>query len=170
VKLDGIDIDSTLKEMEAILADENDLSPALRSMIGVLILLVKLLSHRMGLNSRNSSKPPSSDSNRPKSTRKRADKKPGGQKGHPGSTLRQIEEPDEVERICIDRRSLPKGRYKDIGVERRQVFDIEICRHVIEYQAQILLDAHGKTFVAPFPARVTKAVQYGNTLKAHAAN
>lgn len=168
MKLNGIDIDSSLKEMETILACENDLSPALRSMIGVLILLVKLLSHRMGLNSHNSSKPPSSDPNRFKSTRKRSGKKPGGQKGHPGTTLTQIEEPDEVELICIDRRSLPKGRYEDIGVERRQVFDIEICRHVIEYQAQILVDEHGKTIVAPFPAGVNKAVQYGNTLKAHA--
>jgi len=168
VKLDGIDIDSTLKEMQSVLNNENDLSPALRSMIGVLIVLVKLLSHRMGLNSSNSSKPPSSDPNRLKSTRKRTGKKPGGQKGHPGSTLTQIEAPDEVELIRIDRRSLPKGRYKDIGVEKRQVFDIEIVRHVIEYQAQILEDAQGKRFVAPFPTGVSKAVQYGNTLKAHA--
>jgi len=168
VKLDGIDIDSTLKEMGSVLSNENDLSPALRSLIGVLILLVKLLSHRMGLNSRNSSKPPSSDINRPKNTRKKSNKKPGGQKGHPGSTLRQIETPDEVELICIDRRTLPKGRYRDMGVEKRQVFDIEIVRHVIEYQAQILEDTQGKRFVAPFPAGVNKAVQYGNTLKAHA--
>ena len=168
MKLDGIDIDSTLKEMGSVLSNENDLSPALRSMIGVLILLVKLLSHRMGLNSRNSSKPPSSDINRPKNTRKKSNKKPGGQKGHPGSTLRQIETPDEVELICIDRRTLPKGRYRDMGVEKRQVFDIEIVRHVIEYQAQILEDTQGKRFVAPFPAGVNKAVQYGNTLKAHA--
>lgn len=168
MKLDGIDIDSTLKEMGSVLSNENDLSPALRSLIGVLILLVKLLSHRMGLNSRNSSKPPSSDINRPKNTRKKSNKKPGGQKGHPGSTLRQIETPDEVELICIDRRTLPKGRYRDMGVEKRQVFDIEIVRHVIEYQAQILEDTQGKRFVAPFPAGVNKAVQYGNTLKAHA--
>ena len=168
VKLDGIDIDSSLKEMETILAGENGLSPALRSMIGVLILLVKLLSQRMGLNSHNSSRPPSSDPNRLKSTRKRSGKKPGGQKGHPGATLTQIEEPDEVELICIDRSSLPKGRYQDMGVEKRQVFDIEIGRHVIEYQAQILADETGKIFVAPFPAGVSKAAQYGNTLKAHA--
>jgi transposase len=168
VNLDGIDIDSTLKEMESVLSNENDLSPALRSMIGVLILLVKLLSHRMGLNSSNSSKPPSSDPNRFKSTRKRTGKNPGGQKGHPGTTLRQIEEPDEVEHIQIDRRSLPKGRYQDRGVEKRQVFDIDMCRHVIEYQAQILVDEQGKRFVAPFPAGVNKAAQYGNTLKAHA--
>lgn len=154
--------------MESVLNSEHDLSPALRSMIGVLIVLVKLLSHRMGLNSSNSSKPPSSDPNRLKSTRKRSGKNPGGQQGHPGTTLRQIEEPDEVELICIDRRSLPKGRYQDRGVEKRQVFDIEICRHVIEYQAQILVDEQGKRFIAPFPAGVNKAVQYGNTLKAHA--
>lgn len=168
VKLDGIDIDSTLKEMESILSEEKDLSPALRSMIGVLILLVKLLSHRMGLDSRNSSKPPSSDPNRLKTSRKQSGKKPGGQKGHSGTTLTQIETPDGIEIIRIDRRSLPTGRYQDMGFEKRQVFDIEICRHVIEYQAQILADENGKRFVAPFPAGVSKAVQYGNTLKAHA--
>lgn len=168
MKLEGIDVDSTLKEMESILAHEKELSPSLRSMIGILILLVKLLTHRMDLNSRNSSKPPSSDLSRPKTTRKKSGKKPGGQKGHPGTTLKQIETPDEIEIIRVDRSTLPKGVYKDIGIEKRQVFDIEISRNVIEYQAQILADEKGKSFVASFPAGVNKAVQYGNTLKAHA--
>jgi len=169
VKLDGIDIDGTLKELESTLASEKDLSPALRSMIGVLILMVKLLTNRMGLNSTNSSKPPSSDPNRIKNSKKKSGRKAGGQKGHIGKTLRQIEEPDEVEIISIDRRSLPKGhQYKDIGFEKRQVFDIYVSRNVIEYQAQILQDETGKRFVAPFPKDVSKAVQYGNALKSHA--
>jgi transposase len=169
VKLDGIDIDITLKALESTLALEKDLSPALKSMISVLILVVKLLTNRVGLNSTNSSKPPSSDPNRIKSTRKKSDKKPGGQNGHQGSTLKQVDEPDEVKLISIDRRSLPKGHsYQDAGYEKRQVFDIDISRLVIEYRAQVLMDENGKRFVASFPKDVTKATQYGNSLKAHA--
>ncbi len=168
MKLDGIDIDGTLKELESTLASEKDCSPALKSMIGILILIVKLLTNRMGLNSSNSSKPPSSGPNRLKTNKKKSGKKPGGQKGHSGTTLKQINGPDEVEIIQIDRRSIPRGYYKELAPEIRQVFDIDISRNVIEYQAQVLQDENGKRFVAPFPKDVTKAVQYGKTLKAHA--
>jgi len=99
VKLDGIDIDGILKELGSTLASEKDLSPALKSMIGILILIVKLLINRMGLNSSNSSKPPSSDPNRLKTSKKKSGKKLGGQKGHSGTTLKQIDKPDEVEII-----------------------------------------------------------------------
>lgn len=169
MKLENIDIDETLKEVGSLLSKEKTLSPALVSMIKVLIMLVKLLTHRMGLNSRNSSKPPSTDPNRLKPTRKKSGKKPGGQEGHVGTTLKQIEEPDDVEVIEIDRRTLPKGHtYKEAGFEKRQVFDIYVSRIVTEYQAQILQDEYGHCFVAPFPEGITKAVQYGNTLKSHA--
>jgi len=169
VKLENIDIDATLKEAESLLVSDKALSPALVSMIKVLIVLVKLLADRIGLNSSNSSKPPSSDPNRLKPTRKKSGKKPGGQKGHVGTTLKQIEEPDECEVIEVDRRTLPKGHaYKEVGFEKRQVFDIYVSRIVTEYQAQILEDENGRAFVATFPEGVTKAVQYGNSLKAHA--
>lgn len=168
MKLSGIDIDSTLKELELNLALEKDLSPTLRSLIGILILVVKLLTNRVGLNSQNSSKPPASDPNRLKSSRKKTGNKPGGQLGHVGTTLKQIEDPDEIAVIEIDRRALPRGRYKEVGFEKRQVFDIYVARNVIEYQAQVLEDEVGARFVAQFPKGVDKAVQYGNSLKAHA--
>ncbi len=172
MKLDGIDIDTTLKALESTLALEEELSPTLRSMINVLLLVVKLLTNRVGLNSSNSSnssKPPSSDPNRIKNTRKKSDKKAGGQNGHQGTTLKQTEEPDDVKFIPIDRRSLPRGHhYQEAGCEKRQVFDIDISQFVTEYRAQVLMDESGKRFVASFPKEVTKATQYGNNLKAHA--
>ncbi|MDT8442575.1 MAG: IS66 family transposase, partial [Desulfuromonadales bacterium] len=168
MKPNNIDIDKILKEAEGLLKQEKDLSPALKSMFGVLIMVVKLLANSLGLNSRNSSKPPSSDPNREKESRKKSDRKPGGQKGRTGTTLRQIEEPDKVQVINVDRRTLPKGRYQVVGFEKRQVFDIDISRLVTEYQAEVLESAEGKRFVASFPEGVTKAVQYGNNLKAHA--
>jgi transposase len=39
---------------------------------------------------------------------------------------------------------------------------------VTEYQAQQLINKQGKYFVVPFPKKVSKAVQYGNGIKAHA--
>jgi transposase len=48
------------------------------------------------------------------------------------------------------------------------VIDITLNRRVINYQAQVLIDASGKRFVAPFPKEVTKAAQYEKALKAHA--
>src|SRR5450755_3745537 len=57
------------------------------------------LERKLGLNSDNSGKPPSSDGltkkpARTSSLRERSGKKPGGQKGHPGKTLCRTEHPD----------------------------------------------------------------------------
>ena len=58
------------------------------------------LERRLGLNSSNSGKPPSSDGlkkpPRTQSLREPSSKKSGGQKGHRGETLRQIENPDVI--------------------------------------------------------------------------
>jgi transposase len=136
-------------------------------MVELLVLLITLLVSRLNLNSSNSSKPPSSDPNRKKVRKAKGDKKAGGQKGRVGVTLQKVDEPDRIEVIKLDRRKLPPGKYKEAGYESRQVFDIDISRIVTEYQAEILEDSKGNQFVASFPKGVTKAVQYGTSLKAH---
>lgn len=167
MKIDNVDVDSAVTHARQLLAAERDISPALKSALEMILLLVTVLLNRVTLNSKNSSKPPASDPNRKKGSRKKSDKPSGGQKSHVGTTLQKIEDPDEIEVISIDRRTLPKGQYTEDGFETRQVFDIDISRVVIEYQAQRLINENGQCFIAPFPDNVTKAVQYGNGIKAH---
>jgi transposase len=167
LKIDSIDVDSAINHVKQLLETERDLSPALKSALEMILLLVTVLLNRVTLNSKNSSKPPASDPNRKKGNRKKSDKPSGGQKSHVGTTLQKTDDPDEIEIITIDRRTLPKGEYTEDGFETRQVFDIDISRVVTEYQAQRLVNEKGQCFIASFPDEVTKAVQYGNGIKAH---
>ena len=77
-------------------------------------------------------------------------------------SLEKVDNPDEIESIEIDRKTLPEGNYKIIGYESRQVFDIEVSVLVKEYRAEILEDEHGNQYVAEFPEGITKATQYGD--------
>ena len=89
-------------------------------------MIITLLAHRLNLNSTNSSKPPSSDPNRKKQAKRKTGQKPGGQNGHVGTTLKKVDDPDEIEVIKVDRSGLPAGKYRQVGFESRQVFDITL--------------------------------------------
>jgi transposase len=167
MKIENIDIEATIEKARRLVNEDKNLSAATQSMFEIMILIITLLANRLNLNSTNSSKPPSSDPNREKKRKSKTSKKPGGQKGHVGTTLKKVDDPDKIKEIKVDRKKLPAGRYRQVGFESRQVFDIDISRVVTEYRAQILEDANGKQFVASFPEGVKKAVQYGTGLKAH---
>lgn len=167
--LNNIDVEAAVANVRHLLAQETGLSPALRSALEVLLLVVHLLLGRLNLNSRNSSQPPSKDRFPVRGPKPPAEgRKPGGQPGRIGTTLSPVADPDVIEFLAVDRSTLPPGTYEDIGYESRQVFDIDIQRVVTEYRAQVLKDADGRRIVAPFPASVSKAVQYGNGVKAQA--
>src|SRR5258708_3172180 len=85
---------------EAIQAIERwqEQAKTLEGQIDVLQERVKILERQQTKDSHNSNLPPSSDRfvRPPKSLKQKSGKKPGGQKGHHGHHLRQVEAPDEV--------------------------------------------------------------------------
>lgn len=167
--INNIDISAQLKHAETLLRDDKTASPQWRALVELLVVIIQLLVAKLGLNSTNSSTPPSRDPYRQRGSKRKPNgkrRKPGGQKGHNGSTLTKVENPDDIIPLKIDRRTIPPGRYTVEGYDARQVIDIEITRHVTEYRAEILVDAQGRRFVAPFPPDVTRPVQYGNSIKA----
>ena len=96
------------------------------------------LERRLGLNSSNSGKPPSSDGlkkpPRVSSLREPSGKKTGGQKGHPGETLRRVETPDATIdhypaacAVCGE----PLSAAMATGHVARQVFDLPEPRPLI---------------------------------------
>lgn len=133
------------------------------------------VSHLEGIiakDSHNSSKPPSSNGFKrpPKSLRGKSGKKAGGQKGHPGATMRQVENPDfTVIHRCkgscscgcdLDRASV-------IETFKKQVFDLpEIQVQVTEHQVQTIRCRCGNVYTAEFPQGINAPVQYGSGLKA----
>jgi transposase len=99
------------------------------------------LEQRASLNSTNSSKPPSSDGLRkpnPKSLRETGLHPNGGQLGHPGNTLRQIEHVDVVVEHKSAQQQCPvcSGELmRHEVIERRQVIDLPPMKaHVTEHR------------------------------------
>jgi transposase len=132
------------------------------------------LRRQLGQNSRNSSKPPSSDSPfakpAPRSLRRRSGRKPGGQPGHPGSTLALVANPEERLRhepgpctgCGADLRDAP-----EVGVERRQVFDLPpMTVRVTEHQLIARRCACGTTTCGTAPEGVSAPAQYGPRITA----
>lgn len=172
VTVSNIDIDDVLNSASELIKGEK-VAPEVRVVLRLMVTLIQVLVQRLMLNSSNSSKPPSTDG--PKRSRsrvagkkkKKSDKSPGGQNGHEGSTLEKVENPDEIIDLVIDRRTLPKDAdLKPAGFESRQVIDIELNCIVREYRAEVLVDKNGTRYVATFPSEISKAVQYGSSVKA----
>jgi len=145
------------------------------ALIAALLERVEELERRLGLNSSNSGKPPSSDGfkkpSRVTNQRKKTGRKSGGQAGHEGTTLRQVPTPDQVVDHCP---LVCAGCGGALSVEqtskyqKRQVFDIATpVVQVTEHRAHSCeCPACGTETQARFPDGVTAAAQYGATVEA----
>jgi transposase/uncharacterized coiled-coil protein SlyX len=132
---------------------------------------VAQLENQLATKSHNSSKPPSSDGfgKKTKSRREKSGKKPGGQPGHPGQTLRMVPHPHHTVRHGPARCACCGEPLADVPathVEARQVFDVvlsplEVTEHQVETKP---CPRCGCASRGVFPAGVTQPVQYGPQL------
>jgi len=126
---------------------------------------VEELENRLNKNSSNSDKPPSSDGlKKTKSLRKQTGRKPGGQPGHQGSTLKRTSNPDHIVTINIDHADCcTNPSLHIIDHECRQVFELPKPKlEVTEYRSEVGLCSNcSKVTRAKFPDRVSAPVQYG---------
>lgn len=134
---------------------------------------LRKLNKQRNKNSKNSSKPPSTDKvkKKTKSLREKSDKKPGGQEGHKGQTLKLSENPDQVE-ICEAKKCFKCGAslidIENKRYELRQKIDIlESELNTIEYKAEVKICPEcGYENKGAFPEGINKTVQYGEKIKA----
>ena len=137
---------------------------------------IKQLEGQVAKDSHNSSKPPSSDGfkepiRKTKSLRGKSGKKSGGQPGHLGKTLLQVEEPDQI--ILLTPKQC-QHCHQDLltaslaRTERVQMFDVpSLNLQVTEYQVQVLACPCCQTETrADLPEGLTTAsAQYGPNIK-----
>lgn len=125
-------------------------------------------------DSHNSSRPPSTDppwAKRTKSLRRPSGRRPGGQAGHLGETLRLIERPD---RIVEHRPKECRGCHTPLAAahvvrhRRQQVVEVVPARlKVTEHRLAVLrCPACGRTTQGEFVGSVRSGVQYGSSVKA----
>ena len=132
------------------------------------------LRRRLGLDSTNSHKPPSSDGYSKKTVApglpKEKGRRNGGQEGHSGRTLQSVASPDRIEVhrpgqcLCCGRIFTPDEPYAVI--QSRQVFDLpqpklEVTEHQIGQ-----ITCCGVAQCGGYPAGVNATVQYGSGVRA----
>lgn len=175
--------------MKYLIPSETEIRAAYRAGEGAILALVmgqsklivtlaervQALEDQVAKNSQNSGKPPSSDGlkkpARKKSLRQASGKKPGGQVGHEGRTLKAVSEPEHIEPHPVLVCEGCQSSLEEVPVEayeKRQVFDLPALRiEVTEHQAEIrTCPACGCRNKAAFPVGVTQPVQYGPEVEA----
>ena len=134
---------------------------------------VRRLRDAAAQNSRNSSRPPSTDppeQPQPESLRKKSGRKPGGQPGHPGRTLEFSDTPKHIQihplLECACGEDLSHEPALDF--QRRQVFDLPSLElECTEHRAEIKeCPCCHRLGVAAFPAQLKAPVQYGKNFRA----
>lgn len=112
-------------------------------------------------NSRNSSTPPSKENmkaeaiRRTKTLRKPTGKKPGGQQGHEGSTLKMTQAPDETEDVSAN-------YCTKCGAP------LEECERILDYVTQVVSIPDLKPVVKELRHYITVCKQCGERIQSHA--
>jgi transposase len=112
-------------------------------------------------NSNNSSTPPSKENikdeaiRRTKTLRKPTGRKPGGQKGHEGSTLKMTQTPDETEEVSANYCTKCGASLED-------------CERILDYVTQVVSIPDLKPIVKEIRHYITVCKQCGECIQSHA--
>lgn len=164
------------EELAALVAVQARVIDELRAEVAELRTGNAELKRRLGMDSTNSSRPPSSDGLEKKATRSQRarskDRKPGGQRGRAGRCLEPVAEPDCVERIepaaCAGCNSPLSGAAEE-GFRAVQVFDIPLVeREVTEVRLVRRRCRCGAVTCADAPPGISGPTCYGPNLRAFA--
>lgn len=134
-------------------------------------LKARLAKYETPKNSNNSSIPPSKDENRPKrkSLRIKTGRKPGGQTGRKGNTLKMVEIPDVTEEHIPDYCNCCGNDLSSLPHQyagSRQVFDIpEIKIKVTEHKVYKKVCPCGCETKSDYPSQANAPVSYGNNIE-----
>jgi transposase len=157
--------------LRELLAEREAEAGLLREQLAALQSQVADLAAQVKSNSRNSSKPPSSDGPAkpsPKSLRGKSGRKPGRPKGQPGATMQLSDHPDKVVKHRPKRcRGCGKSlrRAAVTGLERRQVIDVPpVAAVTTEHQMLTVKCGCGCETRADAPPDAPAPVQYGPRL------
>ena len=125
------------------------------------------LKEKLNKNSKNSSKPPSSDGlnkPQPKSLRKSSDKKQGAQKGHKGSSFSITQEPDciipHLPAACKNCASFNTCSKCCTVVDKRYEVDVVVETKVFLHQVMAVEcpNRHNKLLKGCFPSHITSTM------------
>ena len=170
-------IKQLLQQVNSLTSTVDSLNATINTQTQLIVQLnqtIQELKEQLNKNSKNSSKPPSSDGYKkpaPKSLRKPSGKKVGGQDGHQGTHLAVITAPDEIvthmPSACKGCRHYQMCKGTACIAEKRHVIDAVVTVNVTEHQVLELpiCMLHGDTRRGEFPADVKAAVQYGENLQ-----
>ena len=161
-----------LEEIEQLKAE----NAGLKSQLAQALERVAQLEAQLALNSRNSSKPPSSDAfvrpPKKRSLRKASGKKPGAQSGHEGHTLNWNDHPDQIVEHFPEQCSECHTELREVEVatwqshqvlDLPQVFKLTTTAH----RAGLKKCPHcHKVNPASLPEEAAHYVQYGPQLRA----
>jgi len=132
------------------------------------------LRRRLGMDSHNSHKPPSSDGLNKKTTQpglpKNKNRMNGGQPGHKGQTLKRVTHPDQVkvhrpQQCSCCGRLLGADEAHEI-IQSRQVFDLPEPKLEVTEHRLAQIECCGQRQAGTYPLEVTAAVQYGPGVRA----
>jgi transposase len=158
--------------------DKEEIVTLLLGIIEQLTAEIADLKAQINQNSKNSSKPPSSDgykNTQPKSLRRPSGKKAGGQKGHEGSGLKLINEPDNyiihepfecshcpVKADCDAQRIVKETRYElDINIKTATTAHKTVAVNCPQSAA---------VYSGRFPEQIKGTMQYGVNIEALAVS